>query len=264
MLELLGGTDNDALRRMALTTLMTYDDDRIAAAVVDSFLQFNADEREVALTLLTSRPEWALTLLRAVDEEIIDTDLVSIAAVRRLQFHDNERIADFIEKHWSDVAGPSSEEMRAEIARIFSLTETGQGDPYRGKPLFLENCGKCHQLFGQGGRIGPDLTTYQRGDLATMLLSIVNPSAEIREGFENFVILTDDGRTMNGFLAEEDARVVVLRGVDGQSIVVLRESIDEMQAVPTSIMPEGVLRELNDQQVRDLLAYLRSSQPLND
>ena len=70
--------------------------------------------------------------------------------------------------------------------------------------------------------------------------------------------------TVPGQVYYNATRKLVLRGVDGQSIVVPRETIDEMQAVPTSIMPEGVLRELNDQQVRDLLEYLGSSQPLND
>ena len=39
---------------------------------------------------------------------------------------------------------------------------------------------------------------------------------------------------------------------------------DEMEKAKTSLMPEGLLKDLNDQQVRDLFAYLRMSQPLID
>ena len=95
-----------------------------------------------------------------------------------------------------------------------------------------------------------------------MLVNVVNPSAQIREGYENYVVVTADGRTLTGFIADQDARVVVIRGVDGQSTVVQRSDIDEMMAVPRSIMPEGILKDYTDQQVRDLFAYLRATQPL--
>jgi putative heme-binding domain-containing protein len=56
----------------------------------------------------------------------------------------------------------------------------------------------------------------------------------------------------------------VLRGADGQNIVLNVEDIEELERQPKSIMPENLLKELSEQQVRDLFAYLKSSQPLND
>ena len=93
-----------------------------------------------------------------------------------------------------------------------------------------------------------------------MLLNVVNPSAEIREGFENYMVLTDDGRVAAGFLFDQDKHIVVLRGADGQNITIGRKDIDEMVKQPKSLMPEGLLNKLSDQQVRDLMAYIRSSQ----
>ena len=76
----------------------------------------------------------------------------------------------------------------------------------------------CHTLFFKGGRIGTDLTSYQRDDLGTLLASIVDPNAEIREGFVNQIVTTRDGRTLSGFVSNSDAVVVTLRGLDGQDI----------------------------------------------
>ena len=92
---------------------------------------------------------------------------------------------------------------------------------------------------------------------------VVNPSAEIREGFENYVVITVDGRILNGFLADQDKQVVVLRGVDGQNITLKRDDIEEMKAVSQSLMPEELLNGMSEQQVRNLFAYLRIAQPLN-
>ncbi|MGH7140390.1 MAG: c-type cytochrome, partial [Pirellulales bacterium] len=136
--------------------------------------------------------------------------------------------------------------------------------PYTGKKLFTANCAKCHTLFGQGGQIGPDLTSYKRDDVANMLVNIVNPSAEVREGFETYQVLTDDGRIVSGFLVDRDNQVLVLRGADGQTISLAQAEIDEMAPLRKSLMPEGLLEKFSQQDVRDLFAYLRSTQPLND
>ena len=97
-----------------------------------------------------------------------------------------------------------------------------------------------------------------------MLLHIVNPSAEIREGYENFLLTTKYGRTVVGFLVEQDNQTVVLRGLDGQDISLERKDIKTMNAQGVSLMPAGLLSGYTDDQIRDLMAYLRSTQPLNN
>ena len=127
----------------------------------------------------------------------------------------------------------------------------------------MENCGKCHTLFTEGGKVGPDLTSFKRDNLERVMINVVNPSLEIREGFENYIIVTTDGRVVNGFLADKDNQVVVLRGVDGQNLIFRRDEIEDMRAIKRSVMPEGTVKKLTDQQIRDLFAYLRASQPVN-
>ena len=158
----------------------------------------------------------------------------------------------------------TSREKQGRIMAVSQILRKGTGDAARGKPLAVKFCLNCHQLFGEGAKIGPDLTTFKRDDVGNMLVNIVNPSAEIREGFETYQVITADGRVLTGFLVDRDNQVVVLRGVDGQNISLTQDQIDEMAPIRKSLMPENQLKELSDQQVRDLLAYLRSSQPLND
>jgi putative heme-binding domain-containing protein len=167
-----------------------------------------------------------------------------------------------VNKHWGGERVATTAEMQAEIKRCAAAIRGGTGDPYEGRSIFGATCGVCHKLFGQGGQIGPDLTAYKRDDLDTMLLNIVNPSAEIREGYESYLVTTKDGRTLSGFLADKDNQVVVLRGLDGVNEVLPRDQIAEMKSAGVSLMPQGLLESFNDQKVRDLFAYLRSSQPL--
>ena len=112
-----------------------------------------------------------------------------------------------------------------------------------------------------GGQIGPDLTAFKRSDLRSMLMNVVNPSLEIREGYQNHVIITNHGRILSGLIVDQDPQVVVVKSADGQRTVVPRDEIDDITATSRSLMPEGLLTPLKEQEVRDLFAYLRSTQP---
>ena len=246
-----------------ITAMQSFDQVDVAKTVAGRFASLAEEPRLAAESLFASRPDFALVALTAVDAGQLKPEQLSEQTLRKMLLHSNDQIKQLVEKHWGSVAGASTVQMQAEISRIRQVLENGSGNPKTGKQLFMQNCGRCHLLFDEGGRIGPDLTPFARDNTERMLSNIVNPSLEIREGFENHLVITTDGRILNGFLADKDNQVVVLRGVDGQNVVVPQADIDEMMVVPQSVMPEGSLKLLNDQQLRDLFAYIRSSQPVN-
>jgi putative heme-binding domain-containing protein len=130
--------------------------------------------------------------------------------------------------------------------------------------MFTARCAACHKLFFKGGNVGPELTTYQRDNLGTMLMSIVNPNAEIREGFQYYTVETKDGRTLSGFFVDRDNQVTVLRGLEGENITLRASEIAELQPMGRSLMPEGLLDGMSEQELRDFFAYLRISQPITN
>lgn len=262
LLKLFASADARTFHKAALTALQPYDETRIGGEVVMAFNSFTNDVHTAALTLLASRPAWSLQLLQSVDAGKIAKAQIPQDVLFKIKKHDGAQIAALIKKHWGEERVATTAEMQQQIDHFAQVVRTGTGSPYEGQKLFMGSCGACHKLFGQGGQIGPDLTTFKRDDLDTMLLNIVNPNAEIREGYENYFVTTKDGRTLSGFLADKDNRVVVLRGIDGENVVLPQEQIQEMKAAGLSLMPEGMLGAFEDQQVRDLFAYLRSTQPL--
>lgn len=254
--------DDQAIVSAALTSLQPFRDLQVSS-IVQHFRQFTDESRGVVETLLSSRATWAVALLEAVDRGDLQASDISSSALRKMLLHDDAEIQRLIGEHWGPVAGATTEQMQQEILRLAKVIGNGSGNPKKGKQLFTTHCGKCHVLFGEGGQVGPDLTSFKRDDIQRVLTNVVNPSAEIREGFENYVLITVDGRAVNGFVADQDNQVVVLRGIDGQNLFFRRDEIEDLRAIPRSVMPEDALRELNDQQVRDLFAYFRSSQPVN-
>jgi putative membrane-bound dehydrogenase-like protein len=262
---LLHVADNDReplLRKAALTALLGYDDPRIAATVLKDYNDYAPEIRPAALTLLASRAAWSLALARAVESGAIKPAAVPLETVRLMKRHKGEELAQLIPKHWPQTGRPTSAEMKQQIETFAGSLRAGSGNPYSGQKLFNTVCASCHTLFARGGQVGPDLTSYQRSDLEAMLLHVVNPSAEIREGYESLLIETRDERTLSGFLVERDDKIVVLRGADGQNITLEQNAIVEMRGSAISLMPEGLLDPLTAEQLRDLFAYLRSTQPL--
>jgi len=262
LLQIIADERQKGLHRGALTALQHFEEPGIGTKVVKQFNDFDEETQTAALSLLSSRGVWALELLRAIDSGSIKRDSVSQDPLQKIKNYQDPQITELVQKHWKPGPKATTAEMKQQIEHYAGLIRNGQGDPYEGRRLFTMSCGVCHQLFGLGGHIGPDLTPYKRDDLDTMLLNIVNPNAEIREGYETYLITTKDGRTLSGFLADKDTRVVVLRGIDGVSQTLPLDQIQEMKSAGLSLMPEGLLNSLKDQQVRDLFAYLRSAQPL--
>jgi putative heme-binding domain-containing protein len=255
---------NERERKAALTALQQYDDPQVGSEVVTMHDSLNPDLRAVAQTLLTSRKGWRLHFVQSVEKGLVDKEKIPGDVVRRLAVAKDEQLAAAVRRVWGEVKGATTQEIRREIDRLTGVIRTGKADPYAGKKLFAVNCANCHSLFGKGGAVGPDLTSYRRDDVNAMLLNVVNPSAEIREGYENHLVTTESGRTLSGVLLEQDSKTIVLRTSDDQRVAIPREDIADMSVSGVSLMPEGLLQRLSDQQVRDLFAYLRSSQPLID
>lgn len=260
---------DDALRAAILAAFQPYDDPAIAEVVLSAYPALGPSSLPVAQTLLASRPAWSRALVAAIARKPSDPPAPPIPAssippgiVRRLKQHRDPDLLALLATVWPDTGPPTSADMERLIRERAAVVRAGTGDPYAGRTLFQNTCGGCHRLFGHGGEVGPELTVYDRADLEGMLLAIVHPSAEIREGYENYSVETRDGRSLSGFLAEQDNRRIVLRGLDNRNIVLSREDIAELQPAGLSLMPEGLLDALDDQQTRDLFAYLRSTQPL--
>jgi putative heme-binding domain-containing protein len=263
-LQQLVASENDPkLLIPAIAALQRSSEPEVAEVVLGRLDDLPADVRSVAESMLSSRSEWSLAFLRAVGDGRLEQADVSEQALRRMLMHDDDRIRDLIHARWGQVTGATTAQMSREADRIRQILSSGSGNPKQGKVQYRQLCGRCHYLFDEGGQIGPDLTPFVRSDVERVLQNIINPSLEIREGFENHVLITTDGRVLTGFVADRDSQVVVIRGVDGNNVIVPSDDIEELRAIPQSVMPEGTLKTLTDQQIRDLFAYLRSSQPVN-
>ncbi|MEN9734613.1 MAG: hypothetical protein RLZ45_2608 [Verrucomicrobiota bacterium] len=252
------GSAPPELRRAAFAALSGWDDDTIGMAVAASLPGLPEEVRATALTLLGSRPSWSQNLLRSVDSGKIPSALIPSEVAESLRNHRDPKIRDEARRL---LAGASATRSGVPLGDLERILGESSGNPYAGEPLFSQRCAACHRLFFKGGHLGPDLTAYQRDNLRTLLPSILDPNAEIREGYAAAEVTLKDGRVLQGILRDRDSQVVVLRGLDGQDLTLRLSDVESVQPLGRSLMPEGLLEGLTDTQLRDLFAYLRRSQP---
>src|SRR5262249_45986944 len=134
------------------------------------------------------------------------------------------------------------------------------GDSRRGQAVFFKNeaqCSKCHRVGGVGAWGGPDLSQIG-GKVAQegVLDAILNPSAAIAHEYVQYQVETQKGQVFAGLIVDETPERLTLKNADGERIVVPAREVAAKTPLPVSIMPEGLVQNLSDQELVDLLAYL--------
>lgn len=248
-----------AVRIEAIRAIAHYDDARLGEAVMALYPQLKETEKREAVMALASRPVYGRMLTQALRDGTIPRTDVPVYVARQLR-----RVvgSGFVET-W----GPIDElppEQNADYRRYQQLLKTetvAKGDVAGGKKLFQRTCGSCHQMYGEGGVVGPDLTGSNRTNLAYILGNVLNPGEEIQEDYKLVVITTRDGRTYSGNVVGENDRQITMRIVGRDSVVINKSDIQSHETTDESMMPPGLFNALTDKEVVDLVAYLRFAGP---
>jgi putative heme-binding domain-containing protein len=150
------------------------------------------------------------------------------------------------------------EKQRQKIADMLPLVH--QGDVRRGQQVFARTtvaCTACHQFGYKGGHIGPDLTNIGKIRAERDLLeAILYPSASFVRSFEPTQIVTKAGKAYNGLVRNDSGDEIVLVTSATETVRVPRDQIEEMRPGTVSVMPAGLDKQLSQQDLADLVAFL--------
>ncbi|MEZ6128068.1 MAG: c-type cytochrome [Planctomycetaceae bacterium] len=259
-LKLVSPAEPDQIQRAALPLLARFSDERITLHLLAVYPTLDQPVRDLARDVLLGRAESALAFLREIDHGKYSAQEVTADQLRRLALHNHQDVDALVRKHWGTIRAGTPEEKLAEIRRISNDLRAGSANVGDGRLVFEKHCGLCHRLFGNGNQIGPDLTKANRHDRDYLLVSVVDPSTQIRKEYLNYIVATVDGRIVTGLLAEETQTSVTILGAKNERTTISRDDIEDMQVSSVSLMPENILKQLQPQQIRDLFGYLESEQ----
>jgi putative heme-binding domain-containing protein len=247
------------VRMRGVAALATIDVDRAAASaanvlqactnadnpapVVDAFLQLQGGADKLAAALQSNPPQADVALLALRHMYAVGRSDAALDAVL------------------SELAGLNAELPKLTPEQMTELAARAeqQGDAARGEQVFRRAdlaCFRCHAVSKGGGQIGPDLSPVGASSPGDYLVkSLFDPDAQKKEEFLTRIILTSDGHQFTGIVAERTEEKLTLKTADGKRIEIPAADI-EIETEGRSLMPEGLVKFMTDQEVLDLVKFL--------
>lgn len=250
------------LTATAAEGLALSDDAGAAEFMISNYAKVSAAERPAVISTLLTRPTWVAKLLDAVEGKKLAPQELSAFHVRQIRAMKDPVLSERLAKLWGEAHESSADKLALIKKWKDHLTPAvlAKADKSAGRALFTNVCGVCHKMYGQGGSVGPELTGGGRDNLDYLLTNIADPSAVVAKAYQLSILSMKDGRTLSGMIRSQDDRVVNLQTMT-DSMTLLNGDIGQTQTIPTSLMPEGLLNALTEDQVRDLLAWLMDKNP---
>jgi putative heme-binding domain-containing protein len=248
-----------AMRGPAIRALAFFQDDGLPTKLLKLYPTLAEAEKVDVVQTLSSRPSYALALLDAIDKKQVPRRDVSPFIARQILNLKNQQVSDRLARVWG-VIQPASKERAALTAKYKSLLTPEylkKANLAQGRLVFEKNCATCHKLFDHGASIGPELTGSQRHNLDYVLENVLDPSAVVANEYRVTIIELKNGRTLNGLVQQETAAGLVLQ-MPNERIVISKDDIESRRQTNTSMMPEGIFDKLANEEIRDLVAYLKS------
>jgi len=249
--------DDKDLRRSALRGLGRYAEASTPTDILTRYKTFAAEEKTDAVATLASRPAYALALIAAMEKKQIPTGDLSAFQAQQIARLNDASVSNRLTAVWGSIRPAAKDRivLMEKYKRIATPADLKKANLGNGRAVWAKNCASCHTLFGEGAKIGPELTGSQRANPEYILHKVLDPNAAVPKEAQvtQFVML--NGRVLSGLVKEQTAKVVVVQ-TPTEVIRVLVSDIEKRETKPISLMPEGILATLTDTQVRDLLAYL--------
>jgi len=244
----------------AIRGLAAYESPEISKQLIKMLGNAKHDHRPAIIDTLASRTSYAKTLLNALANGALSpADLPAATATRIASLGDSE-LGTLLELHWGTIQASSAEKQESisQFRSRLSPDALSKANRTHGRTTFAKICGNCHTLFGQGSKIGPDLTGSNRDSVDYLLDNIIDPSRIVPRGMRQVLYLMDDGRIVSGVPVREDTNTVTVQ--TATDILTLdATAVEQRKQQQTSLMPEGLLKNLTPREIRDLFSYLQSS-----
>jgi putative membrane-bound dehydrogenase-like protein len=243
-----------AIQRAVAQSMLAQGSPAAAQILVDKWKNFPVPVSETVWSGFLRNREHLRLVLDAVEAGKLSPFSFNATRVNQMLRHSDDGVRKQAKALFPAVASD-----RQKIISSYHDAASRRGDVTRGKEVFRSACSGCHRIGNTGSEVGPNLVDLGgRLTKGYMLTQILDPNANIAGGYEEYIIETVDSRTVTGIMVEDSATSVALRRKGGDQDTVLRSNIARMRAGTVSAMPEGMEREINPQQMSDLLEYLQS------
>lgn len=147
---------------------------------------------------------------------------------------------------------------RQEVVEACLVALALEASPKAGERVYQAQCAVCHKMgTSRGQAFGPDLASLGNRQARNLLADILDPNRSIADDYDLWTVSLKDGGNEQGIIAAETSSAITLRLMTGQERVISRQAISSMTLMAISAMPENLENTISDQQMANLLAFIR-------
>jgi putative membrane-bound dehydrogenase-like protein len=254
IVKLLSRDTNQAVRVEAITALARQGRHSVWSLLVDAFPAETPPIRRAIVDGLLANTERTKLLLDAIEAGKIKPSELDAAHVTRLSQHRDAAIKERAGKLFAAATPAERAKALADYQPVLAMT----ADAKRGQAIFEKNCAACHKIAGIGVNVAPDISDSRTKKLDQLLGDILLPNRAIDNNYVGYSVRLLDGTLATGILSAETSTSITLRQQGGKEMVIPRDEIDELRSSGLSLMPEGLERQIPQQEMADLLSFIKN------
>jgi putative membrane-bound dehydrogenase-like protein len=252
--ELLDVSQPQEVQLAAVQAIDSVSNSAVVPILLDGWSSHSPPVRREVVEAIFRRRERIMQLLDAIEAGKLKAADLDLNRHQQLLDHSVKEVKERAERLFANEGTPN----RKEVIESYRGVLAQSGNAERGRDIFKKNCATCHQIQGEGHRVGPELTGLRSRNKEAVLMDILDPNRALEPNYANYLIATKDGRVLSGIIASENATSITLRRAEGVEDVLLRQDLEQIRASGQSLMPEGLERNVTQAEMVDLIEYLRS------
>ncbi len=251
--EMVAGTSDSELVGPLLQTWCAIGGDAPNALLIDRLASATPQLQRVLLPLIASNAARLELLAQQMQAGRITAGQIGVAELTKLVARAKGETKTQLQQQLSLIANSD----RAQAVEQYKPSLALEPNVQRGVAVFRQHCASCHRIADIGVDVGPNISDSRTKQPLELLTSILNPNLAIDNNYFRYVVLTEDGRVIEGIIAEETADALVIRGQDDKRELIRREDIDTMKATGVSLMPDGLEAQIDQQSMADLIGFIK-------
>ncbi|MGH7139787.1 MAG: c-type cytochrome [Pirellulales bacterium] len=232
------GSASPALIARIFTALSRVDDPQLGDVLLAQYPGLAPELQPLAVDLIMQRERWAKKMLTAVLAGKLPKSILDANQLRKIMDSNDREAIWAVEKAFGKVREERNPAREKIVAEMREYLHKHPGDPVAGQKVFKTLCAQCHTIYGEGQRVGPDLSSSGRGTFDQLVVSVFDPSLVIGPGYQSVTVVTEDGRNLTGLIVEDSPQQIVLRLAGGGEVSVPRNNVHYSRVSKLSMMPD--------------------------
>ena len=223
-------------------------------ALVSALPRSTPRRRRQILVALTANPRRMQRLLDEVETGRVAAIEIDDSLTRSFSRQSDRDLVARAERLLKQAPPADRLQVLSDYQRALSLNS----EPIRGRLIFEKNCATCHRVGGVGVDVAPDISDSRTKTREFLLTNILDPNRAIDSNYFSFTVVDVDGRVHTGIIQTETSTSITLKQAEAKTVTISRDEIDEIKNNGISLMPIGLEKTIDQQQMADLISFIKN------